>query len=120
MTTRSMLFFIFGAAACAGLGRAEDAAAPGEPVRCALNDAPAVACRMTDHVDAKGTHSMEFVFGTQRARFSGRSQTGWWSGQLDGQPAMGRELNRGHVVFSTVDLTSTFEWWSEGSEHGSY
>ncbi len=117
MTTRTMLFFLIAAAACAGAVRADDA---GEPVHCALNDAPAVACRMTDHVDAGGTHSMEFAFGTQRARFSGHSQTGWWSGQLDGKPAMGRELNRGHVIFSTVDLETTFECWSEGSEHGSY
>ena len=89
-------------------------------MQCALNDAPAVACRMTDNVDANGTHMMDFVFGTQHARFSGHSQTGWWSGQLDGRAAMGRELNRGHVVFSTVDLKTTFEWWSAGSEHGSY
>jgi len=120
MNTKSPLFFFFAAAACAGIGHAEDTAQAGEPVHCALNDAPAVACRMTDQVDANGTHRMEFVFGSQRARFSGHSQTGWWSGQLDGQPAMGRELNRGHVVFSTVDLATTFEWWSEGSEHGSY
>jgi opacity protein-like surface antigen len=117
MSAKSMLFLMVAAAVFAGAARADDA---GEPVHCSLNDAPAVACRMTDKVDANGTHSMEFVFGTQHARFNGRSQTGWWSGQLDGQPAMGRELNRGHTVYSTVDLKTTFEWWSEGNEHGSY
>ncbi|MEP7042204.1 MAG: hypothetical protein ABI843_04035 [Dokdonella sp.] len=85
-----------------------------------MNYAPAVICSMQDKVAADGTHSMEFVFGAQRARFNGRSQTGWWSGQLDGQPAMGRELNRGHMIFSTLDLQTTFEWWSDGNEHGNY
>jgi hypothetical protein len=37
-----------------------------------------------------------------------------------GQPAMGYELNRGHVVFSTVDLKNTFEWWTDGNQHGRY
>ena len=75
---------------------------------------------MSDQVGSDGSHTMEFLFGKNRVRFSGKSQTGWWSGQLDGQTAMGRELNRGHVVFSTADLKTTFEWWSEGHEHGTY
>jgi hypothetical protein len=62
---------------------------------------------------------MEFVFANNRVRFTGRSQGAWWSGQLDGQPAMGFELNRGHVV-STSDLKMTFEWWSKDNEHGTY
>ncbi len=117
MGAKSLLFVLIAAVVSTCAVRADDA---GESVHCSLNDAPAVACRMTDTVDANGAHSMEFVAGTQRIRFSGRSQTGWWSGQLDGRPAMGRELNRGHTVYSTVDLKTTFEWWSEGNEHGSY
>jgi len=107
------------AAVAAGIG-AIHAEETGEAVKCSSNDAPAVDCRMTDTVSADGTHTMEFVAGAKRIRFSGRSQTGWWSGQLDGRPAMGRELNRGHTVYSTVDLETTFEWWSNGNEHGSY
>jgi hypothetical protein len=75
---------------------------------------------MSDQVATDGLQTMEFVFGNNHVRFTGKSQTGWWSGQLNGQPAMGRELNRGHVVFSTSDLKTTFEWWSKGNEHGTY
>jgi hypothetical protein len=75
---------------------------------------------MSDRVDANGTHNMQFVFGKHRVAFTGKSQTGWWSGQLDGHTAMGHELNRGHAIYSTLDLTTTFEWWSDGSEHGNY
>lgn len=111
MHSRWLGVMLVGIVCGATVARAEETSA-----RCASNDAPAVACRMSDTVAADGTHSMEFAFGTQHARFSGKSQTGWWSGQLDGQPAMGRELNRGHIVFSTVDLKTTFEWWSHGSD----
>jgi hypothetical protein len=89
-------------------------------VYCSLNYAKAAPCRMSNRVAADGVHHIEFVFGERRVSFTGTSQTGWWSGKLDGQPAMGRELNRGHVMYSTVDLQTTFEWWSEGNEHGSY
>jgi hypothetical protein len=91
-----------------------------ESVHCRLSYATAVPCQMTDRVGADELHNLEFVFGNNHVRFTGMAQTGWWSGQLDGQPAMGHELNRGHVVFSTLDLKTTFEWWSEGHEHGTY
>lgn len=90
------------------------------PVHCALDHAPAKPCEMSDRVEADGTHTMTFVSAQTRTRFIGKSQSGWWSGQLNGQPAMGYELNRGHVVFSTADLKTTFEWWSERNEHGAY
>lgn len=105
-------------AACAAL--TSTAAAVTESVQCRFNYAPAEPCRMTDHVGADGVHNMEFVSRMHHARFVGRSQTGWWSGQLDGRPAMGYELNRGNVVFSTVDLQMTFQWWSQGNQHGNY
>jgi len=89
-------------------------------VYCSLNYAEAAACKMKDRIGSDGVHNMEFVFGEHRLVFVGKSQTGWWSGKLDGQPAMGRELNRGHVMYSTADLKTAFEWWSEGSEHGEY
>lgn len=105
----------FGLAACSAVG----AETPSSE-QCELDDAAATACRMSDTVGADGTHTMVFTVGQKRVEFVGKSQTGWWSGKLDGHPAMGRELNRGHIVFSTVDLDKTFEWWSKGSEHGSY
>jgi len=91
-----------------------------QPGHCSSNYTEAVACRLSDVVGDDETHTLEFTFGNTRVRFVGKSQTGWWSGKLDGQPAMGYELNRGHVVFSTIDLKTTFEWWTEGSQHGRY
>ena len=87
---------------------------------CSLNYAKAVPCRMSDRVDAAGTHSMRFVIGDRQIRFTGRAQTGWWSGRLNGAPAMGIELNRGHGRFSTLDLATSFDWWLPGQEHGRY
>jgi hypothetical protein len=91
-----------------------------QPAQCSSNYAPAVACKMSDNVGADETHTMEFVFGPTHVRFVGKAQTGWWSGKLEGQPAMGYELNRGHIVFSTLDLKTTFEWWTPGNQHGKY
>lgn len=122
MKTR-ILACLFGAAAAAACVAHADVVrtdAVTASVQCSLDDAAAVACRMSDSVAADGTHTMEFAFGEKRVRFVGKSQTGWWSGQLDGRPAMGRELNRGHTVYSTTDLKTAFEWWSEGNEHGAY
>ena len=106
------------------LGALAAPACSGEPVvvsvHCALDYAPAKPCEMTDRVEADGSHDLTFVSAQGRTRFVGKSQSGWWSGQLNGQPAMGYERNRGHVVFSTTDLKTTFAWWSEGNEHGAY
>ncbi len=52
--------------------------------------------------------------------FRGNRQGRWWSGTLNGEPAMGYELNRGHVVFNTRTLDGAFEYWTRGNEHGSY
>lgn len=118
MALRSLIFALLAAGIC-GAAHADDDAVV-QNVQCARDSAPAQACRFSDRVGADGTHTMEFRIGEQRVRFVGKSQTGWWSGQLDGRPAMGYELNRGHTVYSTADLKNTFEWWSAGSEHGSY
>lgn len=91
-----------------------------ERVFCAFDSAPAVPCTMIDRAVRPGEHVMEFSDGKRRVRFSGRSQSGWWSGTLNGKPAMGFERNRGHLVFSTTDLGTTFAWWYKGAEHGSY
>lgn len=87
---------------------------------CSLDMAPAVPCSVTDTVDADYVHAMRFEFPGHVVRFEGKSQTGWWSGKLDGKPAMGYELNRGHTVYSTVDLGTRFEWWTPGMQHGNY
>jgi hypothetical protein len=114
----------FFALALLALGGFAASACSSEPVvvsvHCTLDYAPAKPCKMTDRVNADGTHDMTFVSGKTRTRFVGKSQSGWWSGQLNGRPAMGYERNRGHVVFSTTDLKTTFAWWSEGNEHGAY
>lgn len=89
-------------------------------VQCSFDSAAAQPCEMRDRVGADGRHDMTFESPGGSVRFVGKSQGGWWSGELDGKPAMGYERNRGRVVFSTTDLESTFEWWSEGNEHGQY
>lgn len=88
-------------------------------VRCSIDNAPGRACTMTDRVRG-GVHHMVFEMDGRRVTFVGRSQTGWWSGELDGRPAMGYERNRGNMVISTTDLTTVFAWWYPGREHGTY
>ncbi len=82
------------------------------PVQCSRDDAAAVACEFADTVAKDGTHTMEIRHGGQRTRFVGQRQGPWWSGRLDGKDAMGYEIDRGHMVISTRDLQSTFEWWN--------
>ena len=89
-------------------------------VQCSFDAAPAQPCEMRDRVGADGGHDITLESATGSARFVGKSQGGWWSGELDGKPAMGYERNRGRVAFSTADLDRTVEWWSEGHEHGAY
>lgn len=96
----------------------------GEPVvtqvQCSFDYAPPQPCEMRGSVRADGSHEITFESAAASARFVGTSQSGWWSGELDGKPAMGYERNRGRVAFSTTDLARSFEWWSEGNEHGRY
>lgn len=116
-----MKLFPFAVAAVAlAVLPAHAGAATTEAVQCALDQAEAVACTLSDTVDQDGLHHMAFTAGNRETAFVGRSQSGWWSGTLDGKPAMGYELNRGHVVFSTTDLRTRFEWWSRGHRHGTY
>lgn len=96
------------------------AAGEGEAATCVSGGAEAVACRVrfvgggdTMTLTATSRDGGEHVFKGQR-------QNGWWSGTLNGAPAMAHELNRGHVVFATVDLGARWEYWTSGNEHGSY
>lgn len=87
-------------------------------VFCIFGDAARpVACLLTDTATRRG-HHMVFRAGRQRAVFDGRRNSAWWSGQLNGRPAMGYEVNRGHIVFSSTDLQNRFEWWYPGSRVG--
>jgi hypothetical protein len=75
---------------------------------------------MQDTASSDGAHVMVFQRGGERHVFAAREQTEWWSGTLDGKPAMGVELNRGHMKISTTDLAHDFEWWYPRDEHGTY
>lgn len=77
---------------------------------CAQDDGEAAPCTISDAVDAEGRHDLRFSIGGTDVRFTGTHQGPWWSGDLNGQPAMGYERNRGDTVFSTTDLKSSFEW----------
>lgn len=89
-------------------------------MRCSLNDGPEQACVLIDQAGRGGTHRMSFAGPRIRVSFVGRANSGWWSGRLNGKPAMGYERNRGNVVFSTTDLSTRFAWWYSGSAHGTY
>lgn len=91
-----------------------------EQVRCSRDDGPAKPCTYTDTVRPDGSHRMVFSGGPGPTIFIGKPQTGWWSGKLNGKPAMGYERNRGNIVFATTDLSSRFAWWYPTEEHGSY
>lgn len=91
-----------------------------DQVRCSWDDGPAKPCSYADTVGPGGTHKMVFSGAGRRTVFTGKPQTGWWSGKLDGKPAMGYERNRGNMVFSTGDLSARFAWWYPTQEHGSY
>ena len=95
-------------------------AAAAEAVRCSLNGAPAMACSLAVMTKPDGRRVLTFVAGQRPIRIIGKAQTGWWSGTFNGRPAMGLEINRGYSRFSTIDLTTTFDWWYPGREHGTY
>jgi hypothetical protein len=95
-------------------------AASRETVRCSFNDGPERACVFTDQASRGGQHRMTFTGPGIRVTFVGRANSGWWSGQLNGKPAMGFERNRGNLVYSTTDLGTRFAWWYPRDAHGSY
>ena len=91
-----------------------------DKVRCALGAQPARTCSMKDTASTGGAHTMVFTGAGPRLTFVGKRQNGWWSGKLNGKPAMGYERNRGNVVMATYDQSVSFSWWYPGSEHGTY
>jgi hypothetical protein len=108
------IVWLAGLAAPFLLSPATQAASGQDQVTCIFGDAPRpTPCTLQDVAD-QGGHRMTFVSGRQRTTFVGRGDSGWWSGQLNGKPAMGYEVNRGHTVYSSLDLRERFEWWSRG------
>ncbi|QJU59884.1 hypothetical protein HL653_20965 [Sphingomonas sp. AP4-R1] len=95
-------------------------AGAGEPVICLLDERPIARCRMEDRIFPDGRHRLTFSGRGARVVFEGKGANGWWSGTLDGRPAMGRERNRGYTDFSTRDLQRRFSWWYPADEHGTY
>ena len=107
------------------MGQDASPAANGEAVTCAFEDGSETRCIMSiAEVPGTTDHGPDQeIMWTSRVRFAifvGRRMGPWWSGELDGEPAMGFELNRGHVVLSTRDLEHTFRYWADGMEHGNY
>lgn len=91
------------------------------PATCIFDVAPPEPCTIDVRVDADGTTRLEATgSGGRRARFAGRRADGWWSGTLDGAPAMGYERNRGNVAFATQALDRSFQYWTAGNAHGRY
>ena len=103
----------------AGTGVAGQVASTG-PDTCVFGYGEPTACRATADASPDGTVTVVYRATGRQAVFRGRSQSGWWSGTLNGAPAMGYELNRGHIVYSTRDLKGVFEHWSAGMQHGRY
>jgi hypothetical protein len=91
-----------------------------EPVGCLRDERPLPNCTLVDTALPDGSHRLVFRAGAVTATFVGRGANGWWSGLLDGRPAMGYERNRGNIVFSTRDLQHNFAWWYPADEHGTY
>ena len=77
---------------------------------CGLNATKPAPCSISDSVAADGQHDLRFSFANTAVGVFGRNAGAWWSGELNGRPAMGYERNRGHTVLSTTDLKTTFEW----------
>ncbi|MBO9623382.1 MAG: hypothetical protein J7500_11795 [Sphingomonas sp.] len=91
-----------------------------ESATCVFDTAPPEPCEIVFTVDRGNTRMVARGRSGKRVTFVGRRNSGWWSGTLDGAQAMGRELNRGNVVFSTRALDRSFQYWTRGNEHGSY
>lgn len=97
------------------------AALAAESATCVFDTAPPEPCELRFTVERGGNTRM-----TARGHrgkqviFVGKRASGWWAGTLNGAPAMGHELNRGNVVFSTRALDRSFQYWTRGNEHGTY
>lgn len=96
------------------------AALAAESATCVFDTAPPEPCEIAFTVAQGSTRMTARGRSGRRVVFVGRRESGWWSGTLDGAPAMGHELNRGNTVFSTRTLDRSFQYWTRGNEHGTY
>jgi hypothetical protein len=96
------------------------AAAISNGATCLFDDAPPEPCVVTFKERAGATELRATGKSGKRVTFTGTRNSGWWSGMLDGSPAMGFELNRGNISFSTRTLSKRFQYFTPGSEHGTY
>ena len=90
------------------------------PATCVFGVDPPRSCTVDFVAGPNGSTVLLARSGRRSLRFVGRRSDGWWSGTLGGRRAMGFELNRGNIVFRTADLRTSFQYWTPGSEHGSY
>ncbi|HVJ02064.1 MAG TPA: hypothetical protein VM662_07775 [Sphingomonas sp.] len=91
-----------------------------ESATCVFDTAPPEPCEILFTVERGSTRMMARGRSGKRVIFVGRRNSGWWSGTLNGAPAMAYERNRGNVVFSTRTLDRSFQYWTRGNEHGNY
>jgi hypothetical protein len=92
-----------------------------DPATCVFDTAPPEPCSLTFSAGPGGATKLSAKGRSGKvAVFIGKRASGWWAGTLDGAPAMAHELNRGNVVFSTRTLDRSFQYWTQGSAHGSY
>ncbi|MGK6354113.1 hypothetical protein ACMGDH_02675 [Sphingomonas sp. DT-207] len=91
-----------------------------ESATCVFDTAPPEPCEIAFTVEQGSTRMTARGRSGKQIVFVGKRGSGWWSGTLDGAAAMGHELNRGNVVFSTRTLDRSFQYWTRGNEHGTY
>lgn len=97
------------------------ASAASEPATCVFDVAAPEPCTVSFDVRGDVTElRAQATSSDRKAIFVGQRQSGWWSGTLDGEAAMGYELNRANVTFSTRALRRTFQYYTAGGEHGNY
>ena len=85
---------------------------------CGSDLAKPQPCAIRDKVGGDGQHDLQFSFGGKTSNFVGKNNSAWWIGGLNGRPAMGYEVSRGHTVYSTTDLKETFECCDKLSSDG--
>jgi hypothetical protein len=89
-------------------------------IYCVVNASEARPCFTRFTTDVRGVRTVRMAIGKTEYIFIGRAKNGWWSGRLNGKPAMGYELNRANVKFSTSDLTLSVQYYYTGFENGTY
>jgi hypothetical protein len=103
-----------------GLSVAPVSADRAAEIYCVVNTSEPRPCVTRFTTDARGVRTVRMTVGKSQYVFIGRARDGWWSGRLNGKPAMGYELNRANVKFSTSDLSLSVQYYYSGSQNGTY